>query len=74
MLHELKAVLKANTPAGKNNLPKTTRQRTTQEGSLQEVMRLKRCATNETDRPSKKAAVQTKMSPALNIPPKGVVT
>jgi hypothetical protein len=45
-----------------------------QEDGLQEVWRQNRCATDETTETSKKAAVQTKTSPALNIPPKEVVT
>jgi hypothetical protein len=73
-LQELKAVLKARTLAGQTNIPKTTGQQTTQEDGLQEVRRRKRCATDETTGTSKKAAVQIKTSPALNIPPKEVVT
>jgi hypothetical protein len=47
-LHELKAVLMTSNLAGQTNLPKTTGQETTQEGSFQEVGRRKRRAINET--------------------------
>jgi hypothetical protein len=74
-LQELKAVLEARTLAGRTDLPKTTGQQTTQEDCFQEVRRPKRHATDETIGTSKKAAVQTKTSPSLNIPPpKDLVT
>jgi hypothetical protein len=69
-LHELKAVLKPSTLAGQTNLPKTTEQQPPPEGTFQGVCRRKRNATNKTSGTSKKAAVQTETSPALNIPPK----
>jgi hypothetical protein len=68
------AMPKARTLAGQTNPPKTTGQQTTQEDGFQEVRRRKRRATDETAWISKKAAVQTETSPALNIPPKEVVT
>jgi hypothetical protein len=62
-LEELKALLKASTLAG---------QQTTQEDVFQKVRRKKRRTTDETAGTSKKEAVQTKPSPALNIsPPRG---
>jgi hypothetical protein len=70
----LKAVLKAGTLADQTNLPKATGQQTTQEGGFQEVRRRKRRVTDETTGTSKKVAVQTKTSPALNILSKEVVT
>jgi hypothetical protein len=73
-LQELRVVLKASTLAGQNNLPKATGQQTTQEDGFQEVRGRKRRATDETTGTSKKAAVQTKTSTALNITPKEVVT
>jgi hypothetical protein len=69
-LQELKAVLKARTLADQTNLPKTTGQQTTYEDGFQEVRRRKRRATDEITGTSKKATVQTIMSPALNIPPR----
>jgi hypothetical protein len=68
-LQELKAVLKARTLAGQTNLPKTTGQQTTQDDGFQAVRRRKRRAIDENTGTSKKAAVQTKTTPALNIPP-----
>jgi hypothetical protein len=74
-LQELKAVIKARTPADQTNIPKTTGQQTNEEDDFQEVWRQKRRATNKTTRTSKKATVQTKTLTALNIPPpKEVVT
>jgi hypothetical protein len=73
-LYELKAVLKASTLAGQTNLPNTTVQQTMHEGIFQEVRRRKRHAIDKTAGTSKKAAMQTKTSLALNIYPKEVVT
>jgi hypothetical protein len=70
----LKAVIKARTLADQTNIPKTTGQQTNKEDDFQEVRRRKTRATDETTGTSKKAAVQTKTSPTLNIPPKEVVT
>jgi hypothetical protein len=61
-------MLKASTLAGQTNLPETTGQQTTQEGSFQEVRRRKLHATDETVGILKEVAVQTETSPALNIP------
>jgi hypothetical protein len=72
-LQELKAVLKARSLAYESNLPKTTGQQTTQKDDSQEVQKRKSSATEETTGTSKKAAVQTKLSTALNIPPKQVI-
>jgi hypothetical protein len=47
-LHELKAMLKVSTLAGHSNLPETTGQQTTQEGSFREVQRWKQHTTDET--------------------------
>jgi hypothetical protein len=73
-LHELKALLKASTLGGQSNTPKATGQQTTQEDGFQEVRRRKRQANDETAGTSKKAAMPTNTSPALNNPAKGVVT
>jgi hypothetical protein len=72
-LLELKAVLKARTLAGHSNVPKTTGQQTKRGEGFQEVRRRKRRATEEITGTSKKAAVQTKTSPALYSHPKEVV-
>jgi hypothetical protein len=45
-----------------------------QENGFQEVQRKMRRGTDETAGTSKKEVVETKTSPALNIPPKEVVT
>jgi hypothetical protein len=55
-LHELKAVLKASTPAGQSKTPKST---ATQEDGFKEVRRHKWHSTNETAPTSKKAACTT---------------
>jgi hypothetical protein len=65
-LHELKAVLKASTPAGQFKTPKSA---ATQEDGFKEVRRRKRHSTNEAAPTSKKAACT-----AVNTPPKEVVT
>jgi hypothetical protein len=63
-LHELKAVLKASTPAGQSKTPKSA---TTQEDCFKEILRRKRHSTNETAPTSKKAACT-----AVDTPPKEV--
>jgi hypothetical protein len=71
----LKDLLKASTLVHQTSSPKATEQQTTQEDGFQEVLRRKRHASNDTAGISKKAAVQTKTSPSLKIPPlKEVVT
>jgi predicted component of type VI protein secretion system len=67
-------MIKARILAGQIILPKITDQQTTQEDFFQEVRRRKRRATDGTTGTSKKAAVQIKTSPDLNIPSKEVVT
>jgi hypothetical protein len=65
-LHELKAVLKASTPAGQFKSPKPT---ATQEDGFKEVRRRKRHNTNESAPTSKKAAFS-----AVDRAPKEVAT
>jgi hypothetical protein len=65
-LHELKAVLKAGTPAGQSKTPKSA---ATQEDSFKEVRRLKQHSTNESAPTSKKTACT-----AVDTPPKEVFT
>jgi hypothetical protein len=65
-LHELKAVLKASTPAGKFKTPKSA---ATQEDGFKEARRRKRHNTNENAPTSKKAAFS-----AVDTPPKVVAT
>jgi hypothetical protein len=65
-LHELKAVLKASTPAGQFKTPKSA---ATQEDGFKEVRRRKRHNTNESAPTSKKAAFS-----AVDTPPKEVAT
>jgi hypothetical protein len=57
ILHELKALLMANTLAGQTNSPKAKGQQTTQEDGFQEVRGRNRDATDETAGTSKKVAV-----------------
>jgi hypothetical protein len=74
-LEELKDLLKVRTLTDQTNSSKATGQQTTkEEGSKKYGGGSGAPAPHETDGTSKKAAVQIKMSPALNIPPKEVVT
>jgi hypothetical protein len=68
------AMYKASTIPDQNNSPKATGQRTTQEEGSKEVRRRKMRGTDETAGTSKKAALQNKTSPPLNILLKEVVT
>jgi hypothetical protein len=65
-LHELKAVLKASTPAGQFKTPKSA---ATQKDGFKEVRRRKRHNTNESATTSKKAACTV-----VDKPPKEVAT
>jgi hypothetical protein len=65
-LDELKAVMKASTPAGQSKTPKSA---ATQEDGFKEVRRPKRHNTNETAPTSKKAACT-----AVDTPHKEVAT
>jgi hypothetical protein len=73
-LDELKALLKENTLADQTTSPKASGQQTTQKDGFQEVRRRKRHPEDETAGTSKRAAVQNKTSPTLNIHTVEVVT
>jgi hypothetical protein len=60
--------------ASQTNPQNAKGQQTTQEDRFQEEQRQKRRATEETAGISRKMAVQTKTSPALNMLPKQVLT
>jgi hypothetical protein len=64
-LHELKAVVQTNTPAGQ---PKTPKSAATQEDGFKEVQRSKWHSPNETA-PTSKKAVPTAVSAATDTPP-----
>jgi hypothetical protein len=63
MLHKLKAMLKVSTLARQTNIPKTTGQQTTQEGSFEAVHRRKQHTTDKTSRNSKKVLCRPKRRP-----------
>jgi hypothetical protein len=69
-LHDLKAVLKENTPAGQSKTLKST---ATQEDGFKEIRRCKRHSTNETV-PTSKKAVSTAVSATVDNPPKDATT
>jgi hypothetical protein len=69
-LHELKALLKVSTIAGKSITPQATKQPTQEEG-FQEVRRRKQHSSNEAAQTSKKPVV-TAAPAAVNTTPKAV--
>jgi hypothetical protein len=73
-LIELKAVLKASTLAGQDKSPKPGGEQLTQDKGFKDVHRRKRHNTNVVAQTSRKAAVQDKMSDALNTLAKEVLT